>query len=155
VADLAGPAAVAVLTNGQLVTAGTITSSASPSGTATGFGLTEFFPTGSPAFLFGSHGGTVTPFPTFGSAAAFSMAIQSNGSIVAAGTASAQNSVFVLARYLSNGQLDNSFGTGGRVTTSFGNNNASITAIVLQSDGKIVAVGTAGGNLVVARYLGH
>jgi uncharacterized delta-60 repeat protein len=158
VADLAGPAAVAVQGNGQIVTAGTITSSVSLSGAVTGFGLTEFFPTGSPTSLFGVHGGAITTFPSFGSAAASSMAIQSNGSIVAAGTASSspQNSVFALARYVSNGRLDNSFGTSGKVTTSFGNNtNASISAIVLQSDGKIVAVGTAGSDLVVARYLGQ
>lgn len=86
------------------------------------------------------------------------MVIQPNQLIVAAGTAStsASNSSFALARYAPTGQLDNSFGTGGRVTTSFGNNTAaSISAIFLQSDGKIVAAGTAGSNFAVARYLGQ
>ncbi len=157
VSDLAGPAAAAVQSNGQIVTAGSITSSTSPSGTVTGIGLTAVFPTGFPIFLFGIHGGTVTPFQGFGSASASSMAIQPNNFIVAAGTASssAQNSVFALARYIPSGQLDNSFGSGGKVTTSLGNTTAGISAIALQSDGKIVAVGTAAGNLVVARYLGH
>jgi uncharacterized delta-60 repeat protein len=158
VSDLAGPAAVALQSNGQIVTAGSVTSSVSLSASVTGFGLTEFFPTGFPTFLFGTHGGAITPFPNFGSAAASSMVIQSNGFIVAAGNASSspQNSVFALARYVPTGQLDTSFGMGGRVTTSFGNNTAAtISAIVLQSDGKIVAVGTAGGNIAVARYLGH
>ena len=44
-----------------------------------------------------------------------------------------------------------------RVTTNFGNNTtASISAIALQSDVKIVAVGQASSNgLVAARYLGN
>ena len=158
VADLAGPSAVALQSNGLIVSAGTITSSLSLSGNSTGFGLTEVFPTGFPVFLFGSHGGAITPFPNFPSSGASSMVIQPNQLIVAAGTASANatNSSFALARYAPTGQLDNNFGAGGRVTTSFGNNTAaSISAIALQSDGKIVAVGTAGGDLVVARYLGQ
>jgi hypothetical protein len=61
-----------------------------------------------------------------------------------------------LARYLNTGQLDTTFGTGGLVTTSFGASVASISALALQTDGNIVAVGTDGaGNLVVARYLGQ
>lgn len=66
-------------------------------------------------------------------------------------------SSFPLARYLSNGQLDNTFGTEGRVTTSFGKTNvAFISGMAIQIDGKIVVAGTTGdsfGNFVVARYL--
>lgn len=66
------------------------------------------------------------------------------------------HSSFALARYLSTGQLDATFGTGGLVTTSFGASAAGISALALQSDGKIVAAGTDGaGDLVVARYLGQ
>jgi uncharacterized delta-60 repeat protein len=159
VADLTGPSAVALQSNGLIVTAGTITSSLSLSGNDTGFGLTEVFPTGFPVFLFGSHGGAITPFPNFPSSGASSMVIQPNQFIIAVGSAStnAENSSFALARYTPSGQLDNGFGTGGRVTTNFGNNtSASIGAIALQSDGKIVAVGQASSNgLVVARYLGN
>lgn len=159
VADLAGAAAVAVQSNGQIVSAGTIASGLSLSGNTTGFGLTEIFPTGFPTFLFGTHGGAITPFPNFPSSGASSMVIQTNTFIVAAGSASTdfQNSSFALARYAPVGQLDSSFGTGGRVTTNFGNNTtANIGAIALQSDGKIVAVGQASSNgLVVARYLGN
>ena len=158
IAALAGASAVAVQSNnGQIVAAGSITSSVSLSGNVAGFGLTQVFPNGFPTFLFGTHGGAITTFPNFGSAAATSMAIQPNTFIVAAGSAIAgpQNSVFALARYVPTGQLDTTFGSGGRVTTSFGNTTSSISAIVLQSDGKIVVVGTAGGKLVAARYLGQ
>jgi uncharacterized delta-60 repeat protein len=159
VADLAGPSAVAVESNGLIVTAGTITSSLSLSGNSTGFGLTQVFPTGLPVFLFGTHGGAITPFPGFSSSGASSMVIQPNTFIVAAGSAStnSETSSFALARYAPVGLLDSSFGTGGRVTTNFGNNtSASISAIALQSDGKIVAAGQVSSNsFVVARYLGN
>ena len=64
---------------------------------------------------------------------------------------------FALARYLSTGKLDTTFGTGGLVTTSFGSTTtAAISALVIQTDGKIVAAGSdSAGNLVVARYLGQ
>jgi uncharacterized delta-60 repeat protein len=158
VADLASAAAVGLESNGLIVTGGSITSSLSLSGNTIGFGLTEFLSGGFPVFLFGTHGGEITPFPGFGSASISSLRIQPNSSIVTAGTAStsAQNSVFALARYLPTGTLDNSFGSGGKVTTSFGNTTAAISAIALQSDGKIVAVGTVGfggSELVVVRYL--
>ena len=159
VADLAGPVAIGVQSNGQIVSAGTIVSSLSLSGNGTGFGLTGYFSTGFPVFLFGTHGGEITPFPGFVNSGASSMAIQPNNFIVAAGqaAANANSSVFALARYIPNGLLDNTFGTGGLVTTNFGNGTAaSIAAIALQSDGKIVAVGQASNSgFVVARYLGQ
>jgi len=159
VADLAGPVAIGVQSNGQIVSAGTIVSSLSLSGNGTGFGLTGYFSTGFPVFLFGTHGGEITPFPGFANSGASSMAIQPNNFIVAAGqaAANANSSVFALARYIPNGLLDNTFGTGGLVTTNFGNGTAaSIAAIALQSDGKIVAVGQASNSgFVVARYLGQ
>lgn len=94
--------------------------------------------------------------------------LQKNGDIIAAGTAGQPGSAtvvtqadFALARYATAGALDTTFGSGGKVTTAFGANQAGIYALALQSDGKIVALGSslegsAGGQvagLVVARYL--
>lgn len=159
VSDLAGAAGVGVQSNGQIVTAGSITSSLSLSGNGTGFGLTGYFTTGFPVFLFGTHGGAITPFPNFLTSTASSMVIQPNNFIVAAGQAAenAESSAFALARYIPNGLLDNTFGTGGLVTTTFGSGTtASIAGLALQSDGKIVAAGQASnGGFVVARYLGQ
>jgi len=158
-ADLVGPAAVGVLSNGQIITAGTVTSALSVSGNSTGFGLTGSFPSAFPNLLFGTRGLAVTSFPNLPMTGASSLAIQTNNFIVAAGSAgtSARSSEFALARYAPTGQLDSTFGTGGLVTTSFGSGTtASIAAIALQSDGKIVVVGQASnGGLVAARYLGH
>lgn len=49
------------------------------------------------------------------------------------------------------GDLDLSFGTGGRVITTFPGGTQSASAVVIQPDGKIVAIGTATG-FALARY---
>jgi uncharacterized delta-60 repeat protein len=86
-----------------------------------------------------------------------SLALQPNSAILAAGSAGTSSQSFALARYITTGQLDPSFGSRGLVTTSFGGGaNADISAMVLQSDGKIVVVGNVNqDSLVVARYLGQ
>ena len=118
---------------------------------------------GDPAF--GKNGGVVTAFSGFPMVTAAGMGLESTSDIVVLGTvASRSMGAFGLVRYTSLGQLDTSFGTGGIVTTSFGN-NASTTgsAIAIQSDDKIVVAGTVATvalhgqfntSLVVARYLG-
>jgi uncharacterized delta-60 repeat protein len=63
---------------------------------------------------------------------------------------------FGLARYNSDGSLDNSFGGDGRITTDFGQNDFA-SALGVQRDGKILAAGAAdspGGpyDFAVARY---
>lgn len=86
--------------------------------------------------------------------------VQPNGSIVVAGRFLAGSSEsFGLARLLRNGALDTSFGSNGTVTTSLPGDDASATALVVQSDGNIVAAGNTGGvgsgSVAMARYLGH
>jgi uncharacterized delta-60 repeat protein len=70
---------------------------------------------------------------------AYAVAIQNDGKIIAAGDAYNGNNGwnFALVRYNSNGSLDTSFGSGGKVLT----NGAGARAIAIQSDGKIVAAG--------------
>jgi uncharacterized delta-60 repeat protein len=105
---------------------------------------------------FGSGGKVTTDF--FGSfEEAHALAIQTDGKIVAVGLAgNGTGEVFALARYNSDGSLDTTFGTGGKVTTDFGGTVAAASAMAIQTDGKIVAVGFAGnssgGDFVVARY---
>lgn len=48
---------------------------------------------------------------------------------------------FIVARYNSDGTLDNSFGAGGKVITPIGLYNDICNAIAIQSDGKILAAG--------------
>src|SRR5437773_3525280 len=66
--------------------------------------------------------------------------------LAAAGTASAAP-----------GDLDPTFGSGGKVATAFVGATAQAHGLVLQPDGKVVVVGTvcssAGGNFGLVRYL--
>lgn len=89
---------------------------------------------------FGDGGTVVTP----GSGEAHDAAIQSDGKIVAVGVATvADRSVFSLARYLPDGQLDPSFGGDGTVLTDvgcFGTSNGMVgpiggraTTVVIQT----------------------
>ena len=85
-----------------------------------------------------------------------SVVIQPDGKIVVGGYADSDpqlnslNTDFALARYNSNGLLDNSFGEGGKVTTEFRlvigsttiRGHESISELLLQNDGKIVATGS-------------
>jgi uncharacterized delta-60 repeat protein len=76
--------------------------------------------------------------------------VQTDGRIVGAGSVG-DDDHFALARYLEDGSLDPSFGVGGMVTTHFGFPAAGRDA-TLQSDGKILLIGTSG-DFVLARYL--
>lgn len=68
--------------------------------------------------------------------------IQADGKIVAVGTTDDQTTELtniLIARFLSNGTLDNTFGTNGWVTTTVVPNfNCDVFSVELQSDGKIV-----------------
>ena len=92
---------------------------------------------------------------------ATALALQVDGRIVVAGSAFFNYArLFALARYNSDGSLDADFGTGGKVTTSFGDRgNDGAEDVAIQADGKIVAVGGSGPctppcQFALARYLG-
>ena len=71
-----------------------------------------------------------------------SVAIQSDGKIVAAGYSNpGSNYDFTLARYNTDGTLDTSFGTNGKVATAIGGSDDVAYSVAIQSDGKIVAAG--------------
>jgi uncharacterized delta-60 repeat protein len=74
------------------------------------------------------------------------MVVQPDGKIVAAGEVYYGNlpTVFALARYNPNGDLDGTFGVQGTQITSFsGYEGASASAVALQADGDITAAGGA------------
>jgi uncharacterized delta-60 repeat protein len=87
---------------------------------------------------------------------AYAVAIQTDGKIVAGGTAyDGTNSSFALVRLDPDGSLDLSFGSNGMVLTDLGF-TCAINALAVQPDGKIVAVGFAGlggpADFLLARY---
>lgn len=65
-----------------------------------------------------------------------SVAIQADGKIVVAGESEDECPRFALARYNSDGSLDNTFGTDGKVTTDFGGSE-SASGVVVQPDGRV------------------
>ncbi len=72
------------------------------------------------------------------------VAIQNDGKIVVAGNSlNGGNNNFALARYNTDGSLDNTFDTDGKVSTVFGTVSDSVCSMAIQADGKIVVVGTS------------
>ena len=84
------------------------------------------------------------------------IALQSDGKIVAAGTADNASDDFVVARYNTDGTIDNTFGTTGVVTTDFGGLEDFARSIAIQTDGKIIVAGSSNNGLdfdmAVVRY---
>jgi uncharacterized delta-60 repeat protein len=83
------------------------------------------------------------------------MALQANGQIVVGGLINLDSPILGgLARLDANGELDTTFGT----TNSFGGcctvtSEQTVTGLMIQTDGKIVAIGGIDGNLALQRYL--
>lgn len=91
---------------------------------------------------FGVNGKVMTAFNS-NACIARAVAVQSDGKIIVAGESSnGTNNLFAIARYNSNGTLDNQFGTGGKTTISFGSGNSVARAIGIQSNGYIVVAGS-------------
>ncbi|HKD19587.1 MAG TPA: S-layer homology domain-containing protein, partial [Thermoanaerobaculia bacterium] len=105
--------------------------------------LARYMSDGTPDSAWG-NGGEVTT-DTTGSTGnyVFGMATQADGKIVAAGFSSLAGPDFALARFQANGSLDSSFGSGGIVLTDFTGRADAANAVVIQTDGRIVAGGTA------------
>lgn len=91
-----------------------------------------------------------------------SVAVQADGKLVVVGTTYTDNDFsnedFAIARFLPDGHLDKTFGTGGRVTTDFPGLAAVAAAVAIQPDGKILVAGgafpvfTFAGDFKLARY---
>lgn len=152
--------------DGKIVLAGLRTPAGG--GASTDFALARYTDTGSLDLTFDTDGRVTTDFGGFDEEA-HDVHVQPTGRIVAAGftfSGGATVQDFALARYLSSGALDTSFGAGGLVTTNFGaqlpeNSNTAdyAYAAAIQPDNKIVIAGltdypVASGddNLAIARY---
>ena len=137
---------VAIQSDGKIVTAGY--SQISQYGA---FALARYNTDGSLDNTFGTNGTARNYIPGGDNSQddAFSVAIQSDGKIVAAGaSASHMNSdfAFALARYNADGTLDNTFGTNGTVRSVIGSgSDDQAYSVAIQSDGRIVAAGFSTG----------
>jgi uncharacterized delta-60 repeat protein len=106
-----------------------------------GFGLIRYKSNGHLDSSFGINGRVVTAIGTSHSYASAGI-LQPDAKIIVAGNAyNVNRGVFALARYNTDGSLDNSFGTGGIVMTQVGLSNDYASGLAIQPDGKIVVVG--------------
>ena len=156
------PSAVVIQPDGKIVVAG----GAFPLFTFLGnFELVRYNPNGSLDRSFGNGGIVTTTFPE--GSYAFAVALQADGKIVAAGTVfvdfipgESSNTDFALARYNPDGTPDATFGSGGQVSTDFFGLEDDAFSILIQLDGKIVAVGSANNpatyyDFAAVRYLSN
>ncbi len=106
---------------------------------------------------FGNGGIATSLFMSNGDDVAKDVKIQTDGKILVGGISSGGlTNDFVIARYLINGDLDQTFGNGGFVKTDINGDDDQLNRIYIQDDGKILAIG--GGKLglqyngIVIRY---
>src|SRR5262249_37980543 len=131
---------VAVQPDGKIVVVG-----GSVIGYFNDFALARYNTDGTLDAGFGVGGKVLTDFGV--SATAYSIAVQPDGKIVAAGAANIDgNYDFEVVRYNSDGRLDESFGAGGKVSTDFGMLDQGFSwalgySLAIQPDGHIVVAG--------------
>jgi uncharacterized delta-60 repeat protein len=121
----------------------------------TRIGAGRFLETGEPDTTFSSN---VESFDlTQTTSVAEAVALQANGQIVIGGLINQDTPIAGgLVRLDSNGKVDTTFGT----VDSFGiccsvTSDQTFSGLLIQTDGKIVAIGVLDGNLAVARYLAN
>ena len=105
-------------------------------------------PDGSPDATFGTNGKVITNFGRRTSINA--LALQSDGKILAAGLINSDInfSDLLVTRYLANGNPDNTFDEDGSAILTIRNFN-QVTAVAIQTDGKIVLAGQSTNGLVM------
>jgi uncharacterized delta-60 repeat protein len=115
----------------------------------TGFALVRYTPDGKLDSSFGDDGQAFN-----GAGSVSDLTIQRDGKLVTAGVGMRRYPAFSLARFLEDGSLDSSFGRGGNVQTAF-HRTARAYAVVVRTDGKIVAAGAHWGrDFALACYTG-
>jgi uncharacterized delta-60 repeat protein len=138
-----------LLGTGEFLAGGTLTNNAVHSGGAVAntFAVARYLAVGIADASFGTNGGATTSVPNYQAVTTSGLAVQPSGDIVILGTASQSTlTAFALARYTPSGQLDTTFGNSGTVVTIFGGGfnqpQVSANGLTIQSDGKIVVVGS-------------
>ena len=128
--------------DGKILLAGSVSVGIFPA-RSSHFALMRLAANGSPDNGFGNAGLVLTDFTSvddFGRA----VALQADARIVVAGQSSNQsNPNFGVVRYATDGTLDTSFGTGGKLTIDFFGSFDGAENVAVQPDGKIVLGGFA------------
>ena len=146
---------VQVQADGKIIVAGYVYKSAQE---IYDFGLVRYNVDGTLDTTFSDDGMVITDFGLSLRDYVREVAVQDDGKIVVAGiTSNGNDTDFALIRYNSDGSIDSSFGVEGKVVTDFGYAvEDSATDMLIQSDGKILVVGSTivGGfkDIALARY---
>lgn len=127
--------------DGKILVAGT---------TGMNVALMRYNPNGSLDTSFDIDGLAEVDFDTMvdgrGQSLGYSVAVQTDGKIIVAGTVATNWDInrtdFALVRFNPDGSLDNTFGSGGKVVTSIGV-NAWAYNVLIQTDGKILVSGVS------------
>src|SRR5262249_15461889 len=123
-----GANAIAVQADGKILLGGSGNVNVKGN-TVTQFALARYNPNGTLDNSFGTKGKVLTDMGNNGGIG--DMVLLSGGKILVSGSV---GNHIALARYNSNGTLDTTFGTGGKVVTSIG---IQTTSMAVQGDGKI------------------
>jgi uncharacterized delta-60 repeat protein len=146
---------IALQSNGRIVLAGYSATTLDHD-----FSLVGYTANGTLDSTFGNGGFVTTDFSGATDDIAYAMTMQSDGKLVVAGrTGDYPENDFAVARYSSDGQLDQTFGVGGKVVSDFSSIDQAY-GVALDSNGKLVLAGVAFANganfdFTVARYLGR
>lgn len=133
---------MALQADGRIVAAGTAQDT---------LALVRYLPNGDLDSSFGNYGRVITLIGTW-RAEVGDVDIQPDGKIVVGIEAETPGRSFVGVRYMPNGILDTTFGSGG-ISAHYIGSLAYVKAMKLQPDGRILIAGAAGGELKVLRLL--
>ena len=138
---------VAVQKDGKLIAVGYVVNDADSSTAIVRYNIN-----GTPDYTFAVNGKLIEDINQ-GATKYTCTVVQKDGKIITGGQTMLNNqTAFALARYNTNGRLDETFGKGGVQINDFGSSNNIINSIAIQSDGKIVAGGSSDNNFTIARY---
>ncbi|BAY76081.1 FG-GAP repeat-containing protein [Nostoc linckia NIES-25] len=142
---------ITVQSDGKILVAGY-----SNNGTNNDFAIARYNSDGSLDTTFNSTGKVTTDFNS-SDEGGYSITVQDDGKILVVGTSNnGSNNDFAIARYNSDGSLDTTFNTTGKVTTDFNGNDEAGNSITVQDDGKVLVAGYSnnGSNddFAIARY---
>lgn len=148
--------AAVLQSDGKILLAGTATDIQSG---ASDFAIVRYLPDGAVDSSFAADGIQTISFGT-GDELARAIALQPDGKILLAGTATTGNgSLMALARLTEDGQTDITFSGDGRATLAIGAIFTNGFALVLQPDGKIILAGNAkfgmADDVALARFLSN
>lgn len=144
IGDGASANAIGLQSDGKIVIAGSAVINRQPS-----MIVARYNTDGTPDNTFGQSG--IAVIPVGKRARANALVIQSDGKIIAGGSAAASNENFALIRLAINGTLDSSFGSGGIALDSISGTNV-IRALALDNLNNIVISGYVDGDFTVGRY---